>query len=49
MSRAQVDDLRAERERWRTQAEHITRLLTEQREKEQPKKRRFWARLSGKS
>ena len=47
--RAQVGDLRTERERWRTQAEQITRLLTDQREKEQAKKPRFWAWLSGKS
>jgi excisionase family DNA binding protein len=47
--RAQVDDLRSERERWRIQAEQITRLLTDQREKEQSKKPRFWAWLSGKS
>ena len=46
--RAQVGDLRTERERWRTQAEQITRLLTDQREKEQAKKPRFWAWLSGK-
>jgi hypothetical protein len=30
--RAQVDDLRTERERWRIQAEQITRLLTDHRE-----------------
>lgn len=47
--RAQAGDLRTERERWRTQAEQITRLLTDQREKEQAKKPRFWAWLSGKS
>jgi chromosome segregation ATPase len=47
--RLQVDDLRTERERWRTQAEQITRLLTDQREKEQAKKSGFWAWLSGKS
>jgi hypothetical protein len=47
--RAQVDDLRTERERWRIQAEQITRLLTDQREKEQARKPRFWDWLSGKS
>ena len=47
--RTQVDDLRSERERWRVQAEQITRLLTDQREKEQAKKPGFLARLSGKS
>jgi excisionase family DNA binding protein len=47
--RAQVDDLRSERERWRIQAEQITRLLTDQREKEQARKPRFWDWLSGKS
>jgi chromosome segregation ATPase len=47
--RAQVDDLRSERERWRVQAEQITRLLTDQREKEQAKKSGFWAWLAGKS
>ena len=47
--RAQVDDLRTERERWRIQAEQITRLLTDHREKEQAKKPRFWDWLSGKS
>jgi excisionase family DNA binding protein len=47
--RAQVDDLRSERERWRIQAEQITRLLTDQREKEQAKKPRFWDWLLGKS
>ena len=46
--RVQVDDLRNERERWRTQAEQITRLLTDQREKEQPKKTGFWAWFYGK-
>jgi hypothetical protein len=45
----QVDDLRNERERWRIQAEQITRLLMDQREKEQTKKTGFWAWLSGKS
>ena len=47
--RAQVDDLRSERERWRIQAEQITRLLTDQREKEPARKSRFWDWLSGKS
>jgi chromosome segregation ATPase len=47
--RVQVDDLRSERERWRTQAEQITRLLTDQREKEQAQKLGFWTWLSGKS
>jgi chromosome segregation ATPase len=47
--RAQVDDLRNERERWRVQAEQITRLLTDQREKEQAQKTGLWAWLSGKS
>ena len=47
--RAQVDDLRTERERWRIQAEQITRLLTDHREKEPAKKPRFWDWLSGKS
>ena len=46
--RVQVDDLRNERERWRTQAEQITRLLTDQREKEQAKKTGFWAWFYGK-
>ena len=46
--RVQVDDLRSERERWRIQAEQITRLLTDQREKEQAKKPGFLAWLSGK-
>jgi hypothetical protein len=44
-----VNDLRSERERWRIQAEQITRLLTDQREKEQARKPRFWDWLSGKS
>jgi chromosome segregation ATPase len=47
--RVQVDDLRSERERWRVQAEQITRLLTDQREKEQAKKPGFLAWLAGKS
>ena len=47
--RAQVDDLRSERERWRIQAEQITRLLSDHREKEPAKKPRFWHWLSGKS
>ena len=47
--RVQVDDLRNERERWRIQAEQITRLLTDQREKGQAQKTGLWAWLSGKS
>jgi len=46
--RAQVDDLRTERERWRIQAEQITRLLTDHREQGQANKPRFWAWLSSK-
>ncbi len=45
--RRQMDDLRAERERWRVQAEHITRLLTDGKATE--KKRSWWAWLSGKA
>jgi chromosome segregation ATPase len=47
--RAQVGDLRSEREHWRVQAEQITRLLTDQREKEQVRKPGLWAWLTGKS
>jgi hypothetical protein len=45
--RRQMDDLRSERERWRVQAEQITRLLTDGKVTE--KKRSFWAWLSGKA
>jgi hypothetical protein len=44
----EVDDLRAQRDHWRTQAEQITRLLTNGREHEK-KKSSFWAWLLGKS
>jgi molecular chaperone GrpE (heat shock protein) len=45
--RRQMDDLRSERERWRVQAERITRLLTDGKVTE--KKRSLWAWLVGKS
>jgi hypothetical protein len=44
----EVDDLRAQRDHWRTQAEQITRLLTDGREHEQKKKLGVWAWLLGK-
>jgi hypothetical protein len=47
--RAQVDDLRAERDRWRIQAEQITRLLMDGKEKEHGKKQTLWTWLTGKS
>ena len=43
---AQINDLRAERDCWRGQAEQITRLLTDgrerEREKQEPEKPRSW-------
>jgi hypothetical protein len=43
----EVDDLKAQRDHWRTQAEQITRLLADGRERE--KKSSFWMWLLGKS
>jgi hypothetical protein len=45
----EIDDLRAQRDHWRTQAEQITRLLTDGREHENKKKSGVWAWLLGKS
>lgn len=38
----QLADVREDRDRWRAQAEHATRLLTDQRER-----RPWWKRLAG--
>ncbi len=41
-------DLREDRDRWRAQAEHATRLLTDQRQKQEPApepKKGFWHRF----
>jgi hypothetical protein len=45
----EIDDLKAQRDHWRTQAEHITHLLTDGRAHEQKKKSGLWAWLLGKS
>ena len=45
----EIDDLRTQRDQWRTQAEHITRLLTDGRAHEKQKKSGVWAWLRGKS
>jgi hypothetical protein len=45
----EIDDLRTQRDHWRTQAEQITRLLTDGREYEKKKKSGVWAWLLGKS
>jgi hypothetical protein len=45
----EIDDLKAQRDHWRTQAEQITRLLTDGRAHEQKKKSSLWAWLHGKS
>ena len=45
----EINDLKAQRDHWRTQAEHITRLLTDGRAHEQKKKSGLWAWLLGKS
>ena len=45
----EINDLKAQRDHWRTQAEHITRLLTDGRAYEQKKKLGLWAWLFGKS
>ena len=45
----EIEDLRTQRDHWRTQAEHITRLLTDGREHEKQKKSGVWAWLRGKS
>jgi hypothetical protein len=42
----EIDDLRGQRDYWRTQSEAVTRLLTDSREKEE--KSSFWAWLMGK-
>jgi hypothetical protein len=46
----EIDDLRTQRDHWRTQAEQITRLLTDGREQEERKNqvcgRGFWGNLS---
>jgi hypothetical protein len=44
----EIDDLRVQRDHWRTQAEQITRLLTDGREHEKKKKSGVWAWLLGK-
>src|SRR5262245_45528119 len=45
----EIDDLRVQRDHWRTQAEQITRLLTDGRAQEKQKKSGVWAWLLGKS
>jgi hypothetical protein len=45
----EIDDLRVQRDHWRTQAEQITRLLTDGREQDRKKKSGVWAWLLGKS
>jgi excisionase family DNA binding protein len=45
----EIDDLRTQRDHWRTQAEQITRLLTDGREQDKKKKSGVWAWLSGRS
>jgi len=45
----EINDLKVQRDHWRTQAEHITRLLTDGRAHEQKKKSGLWAWLFGKS
>ncbi len=45
----EIDDLRTQRDQWRTQAEQITRLLTDGREHENKKTSGVWAWLLGKS
>ena len=45
----EINDLKAQRDHWRIQAEHITRLLTDGRAHEQKKKSGLWAWLLGKS
>jgi hypothetical protein len=45
----EIDDLRMQRDHWRTQAEQITRLLTDEREQDKKKKSGVWAWLLGKS
>lgn len=45
----EIDDLRTQRDHWRTQAEQITRLLTDGREQDKKKKSGVWAWLLGKS
>jgi hypothetical protein len=45
----EIDDLKVQRDHWRTQAEHITRLLTDGRAHEQKKKSGLWAWLLGKA
>jgi Fe2+ or Zn2+ uptake regulation protein len=42
--RERIDDLVEDRDRWRAQAEHVTRLLTDQRPAPQPGMRRIWWR-----
>lgn len=44
----EIDDLRTQRDHWRTQAEQITRLLTDGREQDKKKKSGVWAWLLGK-
>src|SRR5215217_4241560 len=41
----EINDLKVQRDHWRTQAEHITRLLTDGRAHEQKKKSGLWAWL----
>jgi hypothetical protein len=46
--RERIDDLVEDRDRWRNQAEHVTRLLTDERPTPQPAARRsWWRRLRG--
>jgi hypothetical protein len=45
----EIDDLKAQRDHWRIQAEQITRLLTDGREHEKKKKLGIWAWLLGNS
>jgi len=43
----QIEDLRADRDNWRKQAERTTLLLEDQRQKVETRKRNWWARLTG--
>jgi hypothetical protein len=45
----EIDNLKAQRDHWRIQAEQITRLLTDGREHEKKKKLGIWAWLLGNS
>jgi len=43
----QIEDLRADRDNWRKQAEKTTLFLQDQRQKIETPKRSWWARLTG--